>query len=111
LRCLYSFSIFFQNIFKFYTCKSDENGYINFNKFLEIASKAKQGDFHFDAKKFCANIFPDIDTNKDGMIDFEEFFKLSQLLPGIWRHGEEKDDFNSIDKNKDGKISLKGKKF
>jgi len=42
------------------------------------------------------------------MIDFEEFFKLSQLLPGIWRHGEEKDDFNSIDKNKDGKISLQG---
>ena len=52
-------------------------------------------------------MFPDIDTNKDGMIDFEEFFKLSQLLPGIWRQGEEKEDFNSIDQNKDGKINLK----
>jgi hypothetical protein len=45
------------------------------------------------------------------MIDFEEFFKLSQLLPGIWGHGEEKDDFNSFDKNKYGKTSLQGSKF
>ena len=58
--------------------------FLKFNKFIDIASKSKQGDFHFDAKKFCASMFPDIDTNKDGMIDFEEFFKLSQLLPGIW---------------------------
>ena len=75
------------NIFKFYASDPTPTGFINFNKFTELAALAKNADFQFDAKKFCKNIFPDIDTNKDGHIDFKEFFKLCEILPGVWRKG------------------------
>ena len=72
------------------------------------AKEAKEADFHFDAKKFCQNIFLDIDSDKDGYIDFNEFFKLAQILQGVWRKGEEKSDFDTVDTNRDEKISLSG---
>jgi len=33
---------------------------------------------------------------------------LSKLLPGVWRQGEEREDFDACDTNHDGKISLNG---
>ena len=78
-------------LFKFYASDPTSNGFIDFEKFIELAALAKNGNFEFSAKKFCQNIFPDIDTNKDGHIDFNEFFKLCEILLGVWEKKETKE--------------------
>ena len=83
--------------------ETDANGTIDFNQFSQIAS----GDFDFDLKIFAKNFFKDLDTDKDGLISFDEFKKVNDLIPGDL--SELKEDFVKADTDKDGKINLQGK--
>lgn len=61
-----------------------------------------------DIKIFTKNLFADFDKNKDGLISFEEFKAIKTVFENKIDDDELKKDFDSIDADKSGHISLKG---
>ena len=82
----------------------DESGCINFNEFVKIMS----GGYEPDEKIIARNMFFDFDKDKDGLISFEEFKLMAKFFFKSANIDELEKDFNSIDLNGDGKLSLEG---
>ena len=62
-----------------------------------------------DMYTFAKNLFKDLDANKDGMVTFEEFKTIIDLLPDAPVNKKNlKSDFEKADTNMDGNISLEG---
>jgi Ca2+-binding EF-hand superfamily protein len=58
---------------------------------------------------FAKNLFKDLDASKDGMVTFEEFKTIIDLLPDAPVNKKNlKSDFEKADTNMDGNISLEG---
>ena len=61
-----------------------------------------------DAKKRLSNIFVKIDTNNDGTVTLDELKKEQEAKGFPWEESDTK-IFETMDKDKNGKISEDGK--
>jgi len=48
-----------------------------------VACRQNDSKFEFNLKKFCENLFFDLDNNKDGTISLKEFKEANTILPGV----------------------------
>jgi len=56
---------------------------VDFNNFVTVACRQNDSKFEFNLKKFCENLFFDLDDNKDGTISLKEFKEANTILPGV----------------------------
>ena len=70
-------------ILKFCLGNRDRLGEVDFDNFVTVACRQNDKKFEFDVKKFCRNLFFDLDTNKDGTISLKEFKQANSILPGV----------------------------
>ena len=94
-------------IYKFYALQPDEEGCIDFKEFVKIMS----GEYEPNEKIIATNMFKDFDKDKDNLISFDEFKKMAKYFFVDATDETLKLDFQRIDQNNDGKLSLEGKYY
>jgi Ca2+-binding EF-hand superfamily protein len=80
------------------------NGCIDFKEFVAIMS----GGYEPDEITIAKNMFYDYDKDKDGYISFEEFKQMAKYFFVETDEEKLKKDFERIDLNSDGKLSIEG---
>jgi len=89
--------------------KPDENGRIDFNEFL----KFNNGDLNDgqDKENQAKNFFAHLDSDKNGLICFDEFKQFADIHPKyrlLMTNQAIENVFDQSDKDKDGKIDFNG---
>lgn len=91
---------------KIYGLEPDEQGciFIDFKEFVKIMA----GRYQPDDRTIAKNMFIDFDKDKDGLITFDEFKQMAKFFLQVSEQ-ELKEEFERIDINGDGKLSLEGR--